>query len=181
MQDTRPETLTAAFEADLEFVQGSYVRWARVHPRIRKHQVIRAILSVAVMTFVVTEYGNHLLPFAAAGLGLMLWSVARLPERYARMAVRQLRPTETPGVLGARTVTVSPAALTEITGARRSEWQLGRAAKLHVFDDLAVISPAPGTMVPVPRTADFGPDTFESFCIKLRVMIDSVKAGKPEA
>src|SRR4051812_7930304 len=122
MPDTRPETLTAAFEADLGLIEYSYIRWARVHPRVRKHQVIRAVLCVAVMGGVVAYFGMQILPFAAVGLAMMLWSVTRLPERYARLAVHQLRPAETPGVLGARSVSVSAAMLIENTGARRSEW-----------------------------------------------------------
>ena len=88
-----------------------------------------------------------------------------LPHWWTR---RRLRAAEQSGQWpvpwGHYRVEVTRDGLTLRRGESVQYWRLAELSSVFYLGDLLLIVPQPGLFLPVPRTADFGPDGFPSFC-----------------
>ncbi len=60
---------------------------------------------------------------------------------------------------------------------RRRVWPVRELTDAYYLGDMLLICPEPGTLIPVPRTADFGPESFASFCRLLAIRLREESAA----
>jgi len=101
-----------------------------------------------------------------------------VPHFWARAAMRQYeRSGKWPLTFGENRVHISLDSLNVDAGDTSHSWPLVRIADAFYLFDTLLICPEPGIVLPIPRSADFGADSFNSFCrtfaLRLRGLRDN--------
>jgi hypothetical protein len=166
-----PVELTAQFDFDRPLLERALLDYYRTMPGVRSARVM--ILVMAVFAFLV--FGRMVpSPVGWIGGGVILvvffWLAARMPRNYLRNALRNLAVDENPVYLGSRRVEVTRGSLAIVSDLGRSEWKLGSIYRLKRVGRQVLMHPIPGLTLPIPDTADFGRETFDTFAEKLETL-----------
>jgi hypothetical protein len=125
-----------------------------------------SLLTMATLTFLLVFRQ----PFPWALSMVLMFVVLHIiqivvPYQLTRRTVRQYeRAGRWPLTCGENHVEVSVTKLDVKAGGERRTWPLDEVADAFYLGDTLLICPEPGVAVPIPRTADFGSDNFQSFC-----------------
>lgn len=86
-----------------------------------------------------------------------------------------MRVGATGGVFCQHIIEVKDGELVESTDVNRSAFKLKAIVDVRQYKGLLVITLPGGQFVPIPESADFGPDSFDTFCLKLRAAVDALR------
>lgn len=85
-----------------------------------------------------------------------------VPDVWARRMLRGRPASLLP--LGDYHVRISPEKFSVKVAEAERHWPLAEVQDAFYLGDMLLVCPVAGVLIPIPRTADFGEDTFASFC-----------------
>jgi hypothetical protein len=95
----------------------------------------------------------------------------------ASISLFALQVRTAPGILGDHRVEVVNDELTDATQVNRTTWRLSCVLEVYTGKRVVVVSLPGGNFRAIPRTADFGADTFDSFAEALAAAVRRCKAA----
>jgi hypothetical protein len=116
---------------------------------------------------------------AATFLVLALIALNSPPFFYvvSSISLLVLRVRAAPGIFCQHLVEVKEGEFVESTDVNRSAYKLKAIANVRRFAGLLVIALPGGQIIPIPESADFGRDSFDTFSLKLRTAVAAAKAS----
>jgi hypothetical protein len=137
--------------------------------------VLRARIALAAMGVVLAVISVLLFqwPGAIAAAAALLLSVVlawRLPRMMAARILKHLMAPSARNVLGMHHLEISNGRITDTSGDRRSSWPLSNVVGVHCVRDLLVLEPQVGMLLAIPRSGNFGADSFDTFATKVQKM-----------
>lgn len=182
--DVDPGTLTlrATFTLD----RATLHRALRLY--ISRHRGIRWFINLTILvvtplvvlakTLTIAE-PRHPIVVGVTFLVLALIALNSPPLFYAVTSLSLLvfRFRTAPGIFCHHLIEVKEGELVEATDISRTAIKLKAIANVYEYAGLLVIALLGGRILPIPESADFGADSFETFYLKLRAAVDAAKAS----
>ena len=157
--------LRAAFVVDEAVLYDALVRYAVIHKVTRKPRIILMTIGLALALVLLTRPSSVMVLGAVLNFAIWTYIAWMQPRNLARMAVKIGR-TE-PGLLGEHVVEVSREILLEATSVNRSLHAIHAMEGFDCLDHVLILRFSATRVLPIPRNADFGRHSFETFSEKL--------------
>lgn len=138
--------------------------------------ILGTLLLMAIPAVIRAGLPALLACFLFAGIAVMLLNSRTMTRLMAEVTLSSVR--RAPGVLGDHSVRVSENTLTESTFVAQTTWQLAFVTDIFLTQDMLIVVPTPNQIVPIPREADFAPDTFDTFCDKVLILYEQAKQNR---
>jgi hypothetical protein len=164
--DDDERLLTAVFPVDQKTLYRTLRFEVERNTWFRRAAFVVSMLTLALLLLCLI----FRLPFGVAVTAVMMFVLLHglqllVPHLSTRRALRSCeRMGRWPITLSESRVEVSCDALVVRAGSETRRWLLADVADAFYLGDMLLICPEPGMLIPVPRGADFGGDTFASFC-----------------
>src|SRR5215469_4831344 len=173
--DSSAVTLRATFTLDRATVH----RALRLH--VARNRRVRWFANLVVLVvaplLLLVKPGQPLAPAIFLVLALITLNCPPFFYVLSSFSLLLMRVGATGGVFCQHIIEVKDGEFVESTDVNRSAVRLKAIADIHQDDGLLVITLPGGGFVPIPESADFGPDSFDTFCLKLRAAVDAAKAS----
>jgi len=159
-------TLTATFVADRALLMRAVYFDVERHTAFTHIIFSASIITMTILTFLLILRRPFTWAFAMVMVFVVLLGLQTiLPYVWARIAVRKyVRTGKWPLTSGENQIRVSLDTLQITADEKVQRWHLREIADGFYLFDVLLIRPDPGIMLLIPRTADFGTDSFNTFC-----------------
>ncbi|HEV3341548.1 MAG TPA: hypothetical protein VG125_14375 [Pirellulales bacterium] len=174
--DPQATTLRATFTLDRATLHRALRLYFARNRRLRWF-INLALLALAPLLFLVKP-GEPIGP-AATFLVLALVALNSPPFFYlaSGLALLIMRVRAAPSIFRPHVVEVKDGELVESTEINRSAFKLKAIVDVYQNAGVVIIVLPGGLIEPIPESADFGADSFDTFCLKLSRAVDAAKAA----
>lgn len=177
--DERVE-LRARYDLDRELLARGISAYASGLPVVRRGRVLLVGSGVVVGLLAAMILPRPAGYIAGAVYALLMLAVAmRRVSRITQSSLALLQP-EASGRLGEHLIEVTATTIVSSDRASRVQRRLNYVHAVERGDGILLIHMSPGAVIPIPSTADFGRDSFETFASKLEELHFRAKGSPSE-